>query len=186
MKKLKKPGKKVICIVAAVFVVVVGGIIALVLHMNREVAPWDNLSASSTPEDVHEIYGEPHSSQANDRGTIDSERYDPYEFLGMSGWTICHYAYGNKISSISWYYALPDGKALNDAEDEIEKIQEYLKKEFGEPENSTEEFWGHSVTWHDLAGKEITFRKTEAMGEPSDKEYSSATLCIQYVFTEVY
>ena len=170
----------------AVCVVVIGSIVALVLHMNREVAPWDDLSASSTPEDVHRVHGEPTSSRDNDKGTVDSERYDPYVFLGMSGWSIINYSNSQKLSSIQWYYALPEGKALNDAEEEIEKIRDYLTKEFGEPQNSTEELWGDSVIWHDLAGKEITFRKKEIVGEPGDQWYSSATLCIGYAFIKEY
>lgn len=56
---LKKPGKKVICIVAAVCVVVISGIVALVLHMNREVAPWDTVTVSTTSADIRSRFGEP-------------------------------------------------------------------------------------------------------------------------------
>ena len=157
MKKLKKPGKKVIGIVAAVFVVAVGGIIALVLHMNREVAPWDTVSWSTTREDIRSRFGEPDYSTGG-RGNIHYDQYYNYEFLGASGMISYHYIEdkdSSTITSVGWHYYAPDGK---EAKDElVKRLKNYLTDRFGAPHKyeHLDDFY-HEDFWYDSDGNEIT------------------------------
>ena len=158
MKKLKKPGKKVIGIVAAVFVVVVGGILALVLYMNREVAPWDTVSWSTTREDIRGRFGEPdYSTKGKGGGRIHYDHYYDYEFLGASGTISYHYIEdkdSSTITSVGWYYSIPDDKELK--EEQMKQLKNYLTDRFGAPRKYENDSLHHIDTWYDSDGKEIT------------------------------
>ena len=159
MKKLKKPGKKVICIVAAVFVVVVGGIIALVLYMNREVAPWDTVSWSTTRADIRSRFGEPdYSTEGMGGEGIHYDQFYNYEFLGASGMITYDYIEdkdSSTITSVGWYYYAPNDK---EAKDElVKRLKNYLTDRFGAPHKyeNLDDFY-HKDTWYDSDGREIT------------------------------
>lgn len=159
MKKLKKPGKKVIGIVAAVFVVVVGGIIALVLHMNREVAPWDTALWSTTRADIRSRFGEPdNSARTEERGGLNFDKYSHYEFLEMSGTIMYTYAGSsdtNTVTAIGWDCSLQGDKELR--EEQMKRLKNHLADRFGAPRKyeNLDDFY-HEDTWYDSDGKEIT------------------------------
>ena len=172
MKKLKKPGKKVIGIVAAVFVVVVGGIIALVLYMNREVAPWDTVSWSTTREDIRSRFGEPDYSTGG-RGNIHYDQYYNYEFLGMSGMIVYSYVDGGDggtISCVAWYYSFSSDKELK--EEQLERVKNYLTDRFGAPQKYTNGATWHLDTWYNSDGKEIIL----------EQDFYDSSMGIQYYF----
>lgn len=168
-KKIKS--KKIIYVIIAVCIIAILVSCILFICMRRHTyksIPWDQLSASSTRSDVHNLYGEPDLAE-NDEKDVDFERFLEVEFLGMTGLVDCEYDNKDRIKGIFWTYFLPEEQGLNDAE---KKIQDYLTQRYGKSkEGATNEWW-------DSAGNNIKLFKFE-----SDR-VSTGEACIElfYIF----